>query len=187
MTKSIFAKRIATGKFSDGRQRLFVTFSAERASGEEFEWTPHWDHPKHGVCSLLRRAVRVENANDPENRRWLEAFGRVAAEIVREHALPETVVRQSGRLRVYQHDDGDPSVLVDVGHWSYNGGWWDEGRERWRLGTLISRDALNFLSTGNDRQRTAEWVVWNGRVVDIMFGRTSLISGNVEILLERRT
>jgi hypothetical protein len=159
MVQNIFRANIDIDKFSSGDSRLFVELAETK--GQErggFQWTPIW----HDVCQLIIKAVEVERNNKPGSV-YLEEFADVCSEVVTKYAPAEHVIIKGGRCIEYWVDRDSSKVFIRVLFREITDRiGWIAGEEVWELAVPVSEEKLKSL-INNDSQ----WLVWNGKVIDI--------------------
>jgi hypothetical protein len=158
---NIFVISVDRGNFHDGRERLFAKFCTSKGGIPELEWTPKWID----VDQLLRQAVRVERANKPASEH-LREFAELARDILIEHAPSAEVRRETAELVRYVADGRhQPEVEVQIRQRTGTG-YWELGRETWKLGVPLPDPVLRFLA--RTHKPLATWVLWNEEIIDVL-------------------
>jgi len=159
VARNIYRIRTGIAAFADRRARLFVEFAdaKERAQGD-LEWTPRWDD----VRDLMVQAVEVERRNSPEST-YLRQFADVCSEVVVKYAPAESVELLGGRLTRYWVDRAQGKVWVTVLYREITDRpGWMAGEKDWELSIPLTEQDLRDLIN-----KDVEWLVWNGKVVEI--------------------
>lgn len=156
---NIFKCRTDVGTFRDGHARLFIEFNNVKGQSQgDLQWTPAWND----VSDLMVKAVEVERQNKPGSV-YLDQFAEVCSQVVTKYAPANHVQIFGGKCVEYQVDRDKNKVFIMVLYREITDRpGWIVGEDTWELSIPVTEDRLRNLIN-----RDVQWVVWDGRVIEI--------------------